>query len=412
MSESPKFGAELRRLRLEAGFTLSDFARAVTYTKGHLSRVERGMKPVSPDLAGRCDALLGAGGKLRRLAERESSRRVSRPVNDPSLVKRRRVLTAGSGSLIGVHLATGQNVSWLGAKSLTSPFLSQLDHMRQLGQNADPAALVPLLEAQTRIVLEFAARSGSRDRTALLVIAARFAEYTGWMAQEAGGNDAALAWTAEAVELAQAGGDHHLASYALVRRALITLYDSDAEHTIALAGQAQDGGLPPRIRGLAAQREAQGHALAGDERACLSSMERARELLASAEEEADGAPTIGMTHVPDPAAMVTGWCLYDLGRPREAAGILDRECMRIAPRALRTRIRYGMRRSLAHAAAGEIEHSCEIAKELLGFAATVPSVTVNADIRRLARELSRFRTNRAVCSLQPALAEALQYPPG
>jgi hypothetical protein len=38
---------------------------------------------------------------------------------------------------------------------------------------------------------------------------------------------------------------------------------------------------------------------------------------------------------------------------------------------------------------------------------TVPSATVNSDIRHLARELSRFRSSRAVHDLQPALARVL-----
>jgi hypothetical protein len=227
------------------------------------------------------------------------------------------------------------------------------------------------------------------------------------MAQEAGDNEAALGWTGEAVELARAGGDLDLASYALVRRALVTFYDSDAEQTIALASQAQDSGLPPRIRGLATQRKAQGQALTGDELTCLNSLDQARELLGSADSRTGTEPVLGTTSVADPVAMVTGWCLYDLGRPKAAAKIFDQECSRIAPQAFRTRTRYGMRRSLAHAASGEVEHSCEIAKELLDITATVPSATVKADIRRLAKELSRFRANRAVRDLQPALAQAL-----
>lgn len=64
---------------------------------------------------------------------------------------------------------------------------------------------------------------------------------------------AALWWTQRAVDLATAGDDPHLAAYGLVRRALVTLYREDAEQTIELARLAQNGGVPPRIRGLAAQ---------------------------------------------------------------------------------------------------------------------------------------------------------------
>lgn len=166
--------------------------------------------------------------------------------------------------------------------------------------------------------------------------------------------------------------------------------------------------MPPRIRGLAAQREAQGYALVGEERACLHGLDRARELLLRSQEGTDDAPVLGTTHLADPAAMVTGWCLYDLGRPREAAVVLDQECGRIAPHAFRTRARYGFRRALAHASAGEVEHSCDLARDLLPSMDLVPSATVRADIRRLERELSRFRTQRAVRDLQPALLRALR----
>lgn len=394
-------------MRQEAGLSLGEFAVAMNYHKGHLSKVERGVRRASADLARRCDALFRADGRLQRLAERERPRPEAEPDGEQRLVERRKLLTTGTGALLTLGLAATDGAAPSVDGALAEPLRAQFEQMRHLGQRSDPSALLPLLEMQTRTVVQLAADGGSHGIAPLFVLGARFAEYAGWMAQEAGDNRAALDWTADAVELAQAGGDRHLASYALVRRALVAYYAADAAQTVGLARQAQHDRLPPRIRGLAAQREAQGHALAGDVRACLTSLDRARELLGSAAARGDDGPVIGTANLPDPAAMVTGWCLHDLGRPREAAETLDRECLRIAPQALRTRTRYGLRRALAHAAAGEIEHSCEIAEELLGITATVPSATVTTDIRRLARELSRFRANRMVRDLQPALAQAL-----
>jgi hypothetical protein len=283
----------------------------------------------------------------------------------------------------------------------------QFDQLRKLGQSTAPAALLPLLQTQSRTIAALASRARSASRVPALLLAARFAEFTGWMAQEAGDIDAALGWTDAAAELARAGGDPYLGSYALVRRALVTMYSGDAAETVALARRAQSSELPPRVRGLAAQREAQGHALAGDEAACLRGLDRARILLADDDARTGAEPVIGTTHVDDPAAMSTGWCLYDLGRPKAAAEVLDRECRRLPPHALRARARYGFRRSLAHAASGEVEHACAIAGGLLAVMPAVPSATVNCDVRRLARELSRFRSSRAVRDLQPALARVL-----
>ncbi|MCX4813557.1 helix-turn-helix domain-containing protein [Streptomyces sp. NBC_01239] len=409
VSTIPRFGPELRRLRQEAGLTLTEFSMALNYDKGYLSKVERGERTASPELARRCDAFLGANGELQRLTIRIAT--------DPDTtetpaaaslwhVGRRAVLAAGTGALIDLGLSLGgQAGSAVG--SLLPSFLAQFDQLRKLGQSTAPKTLLPLLETQARMIAGLAADAPSATRTPTLLLASRFAEFTGWMAQEAGDSEAALGWTGEAAELARAGGDAYLGSYALVRRALVTLYDGDAAATVALARRAQSDGLPPRIRGLAAQREAQGHALVGEERDCLRSLDRAQELLDSDDARSGAGPVIGTTHVSDPAAMTTGWCLYDLGRPKAAAEVLDRECRRLPPHALRTRARYGFRRSLAHAASGEVEHACTIAGELLGVMPAVPSATVNSDIRRLARELSRFRTSRAVRDLQPTLARVL-----
>jgi transcriptional regulator with XRE-family HTH domain len=406
-----RFGPELRARRLRSGITLTELAAAVTYDKGYLSKVERGRRRASIEVARRCDDFLGARGELQRLAEAEAgeSGAVAISVHTdqiPPPIGRRAVLAVGAGAFVGVGPGDGTPGSVHRSAPVFSSFRAQFDQLRLLGQSTAPAALLPLLETQTRTVA-WIASGESAERTGLLRLASRFAEYTGWIAQEAGKNGAALVWTAEAVELAQAGGDRHLAAYALVRRALVTLYGADPAQTIALARRAQAADPPARIRGLAAQREAQGHALAGDERACLRSLDRAQELLVTDDTRDKAEPVIGTSTVGDPAAMTRGWCLYDLGRPKAAADVLDRECLRLPPEALRTRTRYGIRRALAHAAAGEIDHSCRIAAELLEISGTVPSATVATDIRRLAHELGRFRAHRSVRELQPALARAL-----
>ncbi|MFE0775647.1 helix-turn-helix domain-containing protein [Streptomyces sp. NPDC058861] len=408
MSTTSGFGPELRRLRQEAGLTLTEFSAALNYDKGHLSKVERGERSASPQLARRCDAFLGANGELQRLAAPPEPGPDAGEAAAPGLwaVGRRAVLAAGTGTLVDLGLKLGGR-SAPATDPLLPSFRAQFEQLRKLGQSTAPKALLPLLETQTRTVAGLAAGASSATRAPALLLASRFAEFTGWMAQEAGDNDAALGWTGEAAELARAGGDPHLGSYALVRRALVTLYGGDASGTVYLARRAQGSGLPPRIRGLAAQREAQGHALVGDERACLRSLDRARELLGHDDARNGAEPVIGTTHVSDPAAMTTGWCLYDLGRPGAAAEVLDRECRRLPAHALRTRARYGFRRALAHAASGEVERACAIAGELLGVMPAVPSATVNSDVRRLTRELSRFRSSRAVHDLQPALARVL-----
>lgn len=417
---STEFGEELRKRRLEAGLSLTALSGAVHYSKGQLSKVERGIKAPSRDLARLCDAALGAEGALIALAARGAPAAPAEPApghideedwimqlspdgpNRFQSLGRRGVVSAGVASLMTWRSNGSGPASPASGAGMLEASRSLFTHYRRLGQTVEPGLLLPVLIAQTHTLRELSDHTDTGTRRQLLALGSRYAEYVGWLVQETGDERAALWWTQRAVDLAAAGGDPTLAGYALVRRALVTLYRDDAVQTIALARRAQSSTLPPRIRGLAAQREAQGHALAGDLHACLRALERARTLLARQDGGSDE-PVIGTMHLPDPVGMVTGWCLVDLGRPREASEELDRQLALVGQDAVRTQVRYGVRRALAHASAGEIDHACALTAPLLDGVASVRSATVTTDLQRLARILARHRDHPAVRQLGPRL---------
>jgi transcriptional regulator with XRE-family HTH domain len=417
---STEFGEELRRRRLEAGLTLTGLSGEVHYSKAQLSKVERGIKAPSRDLVRLCDAALGAHGALIALAPQAAggtpAEAASGQVDEEDWIMqlspdgpnrfqpmgRREVMSAGVGSLMTWRPDGSGQASLATGADMLEASRSLFTQYRRLGQTVEPGLLLPVLIAQTHTLRELSAQTDNSTRQQLLALGSRYAEYVGWLVQETGDERAALWWTQRAVDLAAAGGDQALAGYALVRRALVTLYRDDAEQTVALARRAQSGSLPPRIRGLAAQREAQGHALAGNQRACLSALDRARTLLARQDDGSDE-PVIGTMHLPDPVGMVTGWCLVDLGRPQEASAELDRQLALVGENAVRTQVRYGVRRALAYASAGEIDHACALVAPLLDGVAVVRSATVTTDLRRLARVLARHSDQPSVRRLGPRL---------
>ncbi|ANZ14780.1 helix-turn-helix transcriptional regulator [Streptomyces noursei] len=414
---STEFGEELRKRRVEAGLSLTALSGTVHYSKAQLSKVERGIKAPSRDLVRLCDAALGADGALVALATKGAPDAPDEPLsghideedwimqlspdgpNRFQSLGRRGVVSAGVASLMTWRSHGTDPAS---AAGMLEASRSLFTHYRRLGQTVEPGLLLPVLIAQTHTLRELSAHTDTGTRRQLLTLASRYAEYVGWLVQETGDERAALWWTQRAVDLATAGGDQALAGYALVRRALVTMYRDDAEQTIALAHRAQGGTLPPRIRGLAAQREAQGHALAGDLSSCLRALERARTLLARQDVGSDE-PVIGTMHLPDPVGMVTGWCLVDLGRPQEASEELDRQLALVGQDAVRTQVRYGVRRALAYASAGEIDHACALAAPLLDGVAAVRSATVTTDLRRLTRILARHSDHPSVRQLWPRL---------
>ena len=138
-------------------------------------------------------------------------------------------MNAGVASLMTWRSDGSGPVSPAAGVGMLEASRSLFTHYRRLGQTVEPGLLLPVLIAQTHTLRELSAQSDSSTRRRLLALGSRYAEYVGWLVQETGDERAALWWTQRAVDLAAAGGDQALAGYALVRRALVTLYREDAE---------------------------------------------------------------------------------------------------------------------------------------------------------------------------------------
>jgi hypothetical protein len=89
---------------------------------------------------------------------------------------------------------------------------------------------------------------------------------------------------------------------------------------------------------------------------------------------------------------------------------LDRQLALVSADAVRTQVRYGVRRALAYASHGEIEHACALVEPLLDGVTAVRSATVRIDLRRLARVLARHAGHASVRRLEPRLATLSRLP--
>lgn len=427
MSSGVIFGSELRRRRIEASLSLGEFARLINYSKGYLSKVEHGQKRASADLAQLCDAALGAGGALGALISERGEQRIDPP--DPAgrsgllLPWSLRMNADGGGEFVAVDpatLAPGAGpvaaVSWpitasygnAGPDAVLRHFRRLFDEYRAMGQLLGPAVVSPLTIAATGALRGAVRDIAAPHRDDALRLAARFAEYTGWMAQEAGDSRATLWWTDQAVHLAAAGGDTELAAYALVRQAELALFGGDSLATVELARQAGRYAGTQRIQGLAAQREAQGHALHGDLDECRRALDRGAELTAAPLPDDTADPVLGSLHLPDLSAFIAGWCMDELGAPAQAVTLLAGGLDAIPANSQRARARYGVRLALALAHSGEIERACAVAESVASAVASIDSATIRADLLRVSRVLNRWPRNSAARSTLPLIAEGLR----
>jgi transcriptional regulator with XRE-family HTH domain len=410
------FGARLRSRRISAGLSMGELAKRVNYSKSYLSKIENDLKPPTAQVARQCDHILGAGGELTALVPVAGQAAPEAGTDGELWV----MSLAGNGDVgfrpVAADAEVGLDAVFTdGARAeadevVVDGLWASFGRLRDLGQVTSPVVVLGAVIAHVHTLRTLAADNPEPVRTRLLLLASRVAEYTGWMSQEAGDERSALWWTKRAVRFAEAGRDHRLASYALVREAELALYRQDALATIGLAGRAQaDAGAGPRILGLAARVEAQGHALAGDQDAFLRALDRSAELFAAAEPAATG-QVLGSSNVDDEVSLARGWALCDLGRPAEAAAILDRQVARIPASARRARARFGARRALAHAFSGEVDQACSVAGQALTDARYVDSATVRVDLRQLTRTLARWRDHAGVRTLFPELTRALHRP--
>lgn len=413
---SVTFGVELRRRRESAGVSLRALARVVSFSASHLSKVERGQKNASVALAQRCDHELSANGALRDLV----------PTDGPGK-SRARGGPAGRGApwspdppVGGIPgfpaadpLVLGQpepppgELTWrITSGPLESGEVALIlgnyrriyDECRSLGQALGPIAVRHMLTSSIDALRGIAGSAHPPDRAAALRLAARFAEYAGWMAQEAGDEYGALGWNGRAAALADAADDTDFVAYTLIRRAEMALYREDAHAVLALARRADAQARGVRVRGLAAQREAQGHALMGDDAACLNALGRATDLMAEeragetagAVTAAAGDPVPGSAHLAGPADFVSGWCMHDLGRPADAVDVLAGGLEAIPAEAGRARARYGARLMLALAESGELAEACAMTEAVASSVVLLDSATIRADLRRLNHALNRW----------------------
>jgi transcriptional regulator with XRE-family HTH domain len=418
------FGTELRRLRMAAGLSLHDLSARIHFSRGHLSKVENNMAAPSAALVRLADAAVHADGRLIAFLEKrvdpyqspgDAGGEVWTTVMDPQSgtwfapVAQGFALAQSDGQTRGFSISPVRDASPALTESVLRAFRTAFDEIRADGRLMDGRFLLPVLWARTHALRELAGSARPPSRNSALVLAAHYAELAGWMAQEAGDDRAALWWTDLAVRLAEAGGGTVFGAHANVRRALVALYRGDAAETVALARRAQESErVPPSVKGIAALREAQGLALVGDGNGCRRAIDRGASHLARADAPDPELPVLGPTWLADPVSMTTGWCLYDLGQPAEAATVLGREVARIPPACgRRAHTRFAARQALAIAAAGEVSQACELTRTILPDARDLGSATVYCGLRQLARMFRRWHGHRQVREIQPGLDQLL-----
>lgn len=246
------------------------------------------------------------------------------------------------------------------------------------------AALKPVARQLYELTDQLRRMATGALRQQLLGLQALYAEFYGWLHEETGNLRSAGRWTTRALQQGQAADDRDIVAYCYIRLAQLT--DDDPDQMIGLARAAlREPGISPRVRALALQQEALGHAEAGNEGFWRTRIDGAVQLL-------DEAPP------PDGEEyQVCGWYDIEHLRCQQAASLLQ------LGRIGETIVHYDLVRphwahicssqqgmhtaklAFAHALHGDYDRASVVGHEALSLSRRTHCAVITRELRKLSR---------------------------
>jgi transcriptional regulator with XRE-family HTH domain len=311
-----------------------------------------------------------------------------------------REIYAMSDEQLGFVIATSALASTFPAgdvpPALLTHFAAMLDQYAATDHLVGHGPLLIAAQEQAAYLDKLARTAAGPSRPELLTLSGRFAEFTGWLHQDAGDFKAAMFWTDRAMDCAHELGDPRGISYVLHRKSNIA---TDAGHPgpgLGLADAALRNGdqLTPRLRAVALRQRANAHAITGDREACLRALAAAfTEVTESAAPETG--EDVASYCTPSYVDMETGSCWLQLREPERAIPILERGLAAWPEGQERDRGLCLSRLATAHAQARDLEAAATVGLDALVVVQSASSARSLDELRRVRVLLAGSRTVEA-----------------
>jgi transcriptional regulator with XRE-family HTH domain len=332
----------------------------------------------------------------------------------------RRQLLRGAAVMGGALLAPGaclkSGMELLGRSAGADPWRPAmadpdqvLTYLRQAFGHFDtadwlfgPQLLLSTVDGHLALVQRLLSAATGPVRADLLTVGTRYAEFASWVNQDGGNMPAAGRWADLALEWAHEAQDSAMVSYVLMRKSSQAAVAGDTGRTIGLAqvAQQQAGHVPSRVRAVAAQQEAHGHALAGDEMSCHRKLDEAMEL-AAGELTVEGP---GRYCIPEFLEIQRATCWVELGRPDQAVSLFEEQLTRLPSVHRRDRGVYLARLARAYAARDDADGAAINARQALDVVTTTGSRRIVAELAKLQPRLEQWRDVPGMADLHTAVA--------
>lgn len=411
-------GAELRDLRTRAGLSLGRLAGVIGVSAGHLSRVERGDREVTPSLLHRYEVATGLLLSGHGLPETPDAG--TPEMGNVDDMKRRGLLSVIAAASVGA--AGGEPLTrLLDGLAALPPSRVGLSEVEAVEAAADLALRMDLSKgggaavAMARGTIEWAVKlrdqpmaATTRERLGSAI--GLLADRLGWATYDQGQPERATRLLTFALDSAARGADRDLRAHTML----------DLSAVFADLGRPRDGVEILRLalgdERVSAAERANLHAVAARHCAAAGDVAAGLRHIALAEETLTGAAASPTGDVPAWARHITvspghhdsalGLALFHLGEDRRARERLTSALAVLGGNRTRTGLRCLTRLAVLRVKDGDRDGGADQARHAVAQAADVPSMRVAKDLRMmidhlrecgmtdLARELSAAVSSR------------------
>lgn len=472
-----RWGAQLRTLRDRHGLSLATLGAEIFYDPSHLGKFERAERTPPRHVAAACDQRLGGSGVLVRLwesihdadASRDEANRSgyeakSRPheaSTEPNLatvaedrppwedgavslpvlhdgkvivvsISRRTLLSVTGISAVVTAAGTGHETAAAEAADpsmAAAPDATPIEYLQQIRRvliDTDnlfgPRAAIPTVEQQIRLMQRLRGTIAGADHRCLIQLQATYAEFAGWLHQDAGTLRAARYWTDRALEWSHASHDPDLIAYILARKAQLAGDLGDPVQALDMGQAAQDAARPDtRLAAIAATYTAHGHALQRNAATCAAAYDKAHHLIDTT--DADPASPWGtwLDHAyidvhharsltvmgrQDQAGATTNGSDRSIRLSRRAADTFATAIDRLPVAYHRDRGVYLARQAAAYTGANEPEQAAAVANRALAIGTQTASARILTELAQVDRDLTPWRSIESVAAFHNALADS------
>jgi tetratricopeptide (TPR) repeat protein len=262
--------------------------------------------------------------------------------------------------------------------------------------------LVPAVQSQMPLIEELSEGASAANRTEVVRVGARYAEFLGWLHQDTGDSEAAMFWTIRALDYASELDDPALTSYVFQRRSNIAAEMGQPGHAIGLANAAlrESQRLPEQVHAVALRASANAHALLGNATESFRALDEARSVIDQAVHDGGSlAPFCSAAYIDMEAAN----CALQLGRSQDAVRTLEASLTHWPAEQQRDRGLCLARLATAYAHQEDVEASYNAAVQAVAIAHSTGSSRILAELGRLQKRLAPWSKLVEIAALNQQL---------